>query len=44
MSKSKIPTQTSYRSSTTGKFITPSRAAQHPATTEREQIKHPERK
>lgn len=44
MSKSKVPTQTSHRSSRTGKFVTPGYAKRHPATTERERIKHPERK
>ena len=38
-----VPTQTSYRSSVTGEFVTRQYAERHPRTTERERIKHPER-
>jgi hypothetical protein len=44
MSKAKVPTQTSHRSSTSGRFVTERFADRHPNTTERERIKHPERK
>jgi len=44
MSNKKVPTQTSHRSSRTGQFVTERYANQHPSTTERERIKHPERK
>lgn len=44
MNKNKTPTQTSHRSSTTGRFVTEQYADRHPKTTERERIKHPERK
>lgn len=44
MEKKSTPTQTSYRSSRTGQFVTPDYARRHPSTTERERIKHPERK
>lgn len=43
MSKSKVPTQVSHRSSTSGKFVKPGYANTHPRTTEREVIKHPAR-
>lgn len=38
------PAQTSHRSSRSGQFVTEKYARQHPSTTERERIKHPERK
>lgn len=44
MSKSKVPTQVSHRNSIDGQFVKPSYADRHPDTTERERIKHPERK
>jgi hypothetical protein len=44
MSRDKVPTQTSHRSSRTGQFVTERYAQTHPNTTERERIKHPERK
>ena len=44
MSTTKVPTQTSHRSSRTGQFVTERQAQRSPATTERERIKHPERK
>jgi len=44
MSKDKVPTQVSYRDSGSGQFVKPGYAERHPATTERERIKHPERK
>jgi hypothetical protein len=44
MSKGKIPTQDSYRSSESGQFVTKRFAERHPRTTEHERIKHPERK
>ena len=40
----KVPTQTSHRSSRTGQFVTERQAQRSPSTTERERIKHPERK
>jgi len=40
----KVPTQISHRSSRTGQFVTEKYAQRHPATTERERIKHPNRK
>jgi hypothetical protein len=40
MSK-KVPTQVSHRSSKSGQFVTEKYAERHPATTEREVIKHP---
>lgn len=43
MSRDKGPTQTAYRSSRTGRFVTEHYAQLHHATTERERIKHPER-
>jgi len=44
MSGKKTPTQISHRSSRSGRFVTERYAQQHPSTTERERIKHPERK
>jgi hypothetical protein len=44
MSISKVPVQTSHRSSRTGRFVTERFADRNPNTTERERIKHPERK
>jgi len=44
MSGNKVPTQDSYRSSRTGRFVTERFADTHPSTTEHERIKHPERK
>lgn len=44
MAREKTPTQTSYRSSQSGRFVTERYAEKHPSTTERERIKHPERK
>ena len=44
MSNKRVPTQTSHRSSRTGQFVTERYANQHPSTTERERIKHPERR
>ncbi|HKX80108.1 MAG TPA: hypothetical protein VJM34_16455 [Novosphingobium sp.] len=44
MADKKTPTQTSHRSSRTGQFVTERYAKTHPNTTERERIKHPERK
>lgn len=44
MAREKVPTQTSHRSSRTGQFVTERYAQTHPNTTERERIKHPERK
>lgn len=44
MAASKTPTQTTRRSSESGKFVTPEYAKSHPKTTETERIKHPERK
>lgn len=44
MADKKVPNQTSHRSSQTGRFVTEQYAQRHPATTERERIKHPERK
>jgi hypothetical protein len=44
MSKSKVPTQVSHRDSSSGQFVTEDYAKRHPKTTERERIKHPERK
>jgi hypothetical protein len=41
MSKEKVPTQVSHRSSKDGQFVTERYAKTHPATTERERIKHP---
>lgn len=43
MSK-RVPTQVSHRSSDSGRFVTEKYANSHPKTTERERIKHPERK
>lgn len=40
----KVPTQVSHRSSESGRFVTEKYANAHPKTTERERIKHPERK
>jgi len=37
----KVPTQVSHRSSKSGQFVTEKFAERHPATTEREVIKHP---
>lgn len=39
-----VPTQVSHRSSRDGQFVTEDYARRHPSTTERERIKHPERK
>lgn len=39
--KMATPKQVSHRSSKTGEFVTEKFAKQHPATTEREVIKHP---
>jgi len=44
MSKSKVPTQIQHRSSKTGQFVTERVAKRNPSSTERERIKHPERK
>lgn len=44
MAKGNVPTQTTYRSSRTGRFVTERYAQNHKPTTERERIKHPERK
>ncbi len=44
MAREKVPTQTSNRSSRSGQFVTEQYARRHPSTTEREHIKHPERK
>jgi len=44
MSNQKTPTQISHRSSKSGQFVTEKYAKTHSATTERETIKHPERK
>lgn len=44
MSKTRVPTQVSHRSSRSGRFVTERYANSHPATTERERIKHPERR
>ena len=41
MSKEKVPTQMSHRSSKDGQFVTERYAKIHSATTERERIKHP---
>lgn len=41
MSKEKVPVQISHRNSETGRFVTQHYAERHPATTERERIKHP---
>jgi hypothetical protein len=43
MSRGKVPTQVSHRSSNSGRFVKESFADRHPSTTEREAIKHPER-
>lgn len=40
----KVPTQVSHRSSENGQFVTEKYAKSHPKTTERENIKHPERR
>jgi len=44
MASSKVPAQTSHRSSRSGRFVTERYAQSHPNTTEWERIKHPERK
>lgn len=44
MANEKMPTQVSHRSSQSGRFVTERYAQTHPSTTERERIKHPERK
>ncbi|TXC67713.1 multidrug transporter [Sphingorhabdus soli] len=44
MPNAKVPKQTSHRSSRSGRFVTERYAKGHPSTTERERIKHPERK
>ena len=44
MAGKKVPVQDSYRSSTSGRFVTERFADKHPNTTEHERIKHPERK
>lgn len=44
MATKKTPTQISHRSSQSGQFVTEKYADKHPASTERERIKHPERK
>jgi hypothetical protein len=44
MTKSKVPTQKTHRDSGTGRFVTERFADRHPKTTEKERIKHPERK
>ena len=44
MSSKKVPTQVSHRSSGTGRFITEKQADRNPKGSEREVIKHPERK
>lgn len=44
MNTQKTPTQISHRSSKSGQFVTEKYAKAHPSSTEREKIKHPERK
>lgn len=44
MGNSKVPTQVSHRDSRSGQFVTEKFAERHPTNTERERIKHPERK
>jgi hypothetical protein len=44
MTTKKVPTQVSHRSSRSGQFVKESYAEKHPSTTERERIKHPERR
>jgi hypothetical protein len=44
MAKKSTPTQVSYRNSGSGRFITKPQADRNPRGTEREVIKHPERK
>ena len=44
MAGKKAPTQVSYRDSDTGRFITEKQAEKNPKQSEREVIKHPERK
>lgn len=44
MSKQKVPTQVSHRSSESGRFVTERFADRNPSRTEREVIKHPERR
>jgi hypothetical protein len=41
MSKEKVTVQVSHRNSENGRFVTQRYAERHPATTERERIKHP---
>jgi hypothetical protein len=43
MSRGKVPTQVSHRSSGSGRFVKESFSNRNPNTTEREVIKHPER-
>jgi hypothetical protein len=44
MPNRKAPTQETFRSSDSGRFVTERFATRNPKTTERERIKHPERK
>ena len=44
MAEKKTPVQISHRDSGSGRFVTEKYANTHPKTTERERIKHPERK
>lgn len=44
MAKDKVPTQVSHRNSGNGQFVTERYAKTHPNSTERERIRHPERK
>lgn len=44
MPPSKVPIQVTHRDSKSGEFVTKKYADRHPNTTERERIKHPERK
>jgi hypothetical protein len=44
MAKGKVPTQVQHRSSKSGQFITKPQADRKPNESEREVIKHPERK
>lgn len=44
MAGKKVPTQVSHRNSDDGRFITQKQAEKNPKQSEREVIKHPERK
>ena len=44
MENKSMPVQVNHRSSKDGRFVTEDYARRHPSTTERERIKHPERK